>query len=36
MIKLLDKVYKEISINGIKKGLTKKKMKELYAKYTED
>ena len=36
MIKLLDKVYKEISINGIKKGLTKKKMKELYDKYTED
>ena len=36
MEKLLDKVYKDISIEGIDKVLKRKRLKELYDKYTKD
>ena len=35
MMKLLDKVYEEISDKGLKKVLNKKHLKEIYIKYTK-
>ena len=35
MMKLLDKVYEEISDKGLKKVLNKKHLKEIYMKYTK-